>query len=262
MPATRVAAVAMLAVVAFAACSDDDDDAAPASSTSGSSGAAAAVPATPAAGGSVAALPLPPSTPPTATQPPPADLDELAAGLLGSDEIGLPASWTIRDVDPAIMDDDMAALSDPLQSLATCPDGALRPAAGWLQRTFSGAEPLDTGMLRVDLILAVEGAHAFAARRAELAGCTAGEESFAEASEVMLAPLDGEPLAAVGPEIPATALVLSIGPTAEVAYPSSYAVVTANLDGHTVTAVVGGVDLGVPFDATTRQLVGRVLARL
>ena len=96
---------------------------------------------------------------------PPAELDDLAAGLMSSADIGVPASWTIRDVDPAIMDAEMTTLADPLQGLVTCPDGALRPAAGWLQRTFSGAEPLDDGMLRVDLVLAVEDAATYAARR-------------------------------------------------------------------------------------------------
>ena len=56
--------------------------------------------------------------------------------------------------------------------------------------------------------------------------------------------------------------MLSAGPTADVPYPSSYAVVSANLDGRTVTAVVGGVDLGVPFADPAEQMVGRVLARL
>ena len=138
----------------------------------------------------------------------------------------------------------------------------MRPATGWLQRTFSGVEPLDTGMLRVDLILAVEDSAAFMARHAALAGCTGGEESLLETATVPVAPLDGSPLAPVGPETAATMLTMSAGPTAAVPYPSSYAVVSANQDGHTVTVVVGGVDLGVPFADTTRELVGRLLARL
>ena len=87
-------------------------------------------------------------------------------------------------------------------------------------------------------------------------------ESFVAGSTGSVTPLDGTPLAPVGPETTATTLTLSAGPTADVPYPSSYAVVAANLDGRTVTAVVGGVDLGVPFADTTRELVGRVLARL
>lgn len=256
MAVTRVLVAVLAAAVAVAACSDDDDEAAP-----GGPSTELTAPARGTAAASTPANPPPSATAPT-TQPPPPDLDELAAGLLGADEIGLPSSWTIRDLDPAIMDADMASLADPLQSLATCPDGALRPAARWLQRTFSGAEPLDTGMLRVDLILAVEGAAAFAARRDALAACTAGEESFVESAATTVTPRDGVPSAPVGPESPASALVLSVGPTADVPYPSSYAVVTANVDGHTATAVVGGVDLGVPFDDTTRELVGRLLARL
>lgn len=252
MPLSRAVAVGAVALVVTAACTGDDDE----STASTVSVATAAESPTVAAG-----VTGPPTVPPT-TAAPPAALDELVAGLLSSDEVGLPASWTIRDLDPAIMDADMATLADPLQGLATCPDGAVRPATGWLQRTFNGIEPLDTGMLRVDLILAVEDAASHAARQSALAGCTAGEESLLETATVPVAPLDGSPLAAVGPETDATTLTMSAGPTADVPYPSTYAVVSANLDGHSVTVVVGGVDLGVPFGDSTRELVGRVLARL
>jgi hypothetical protein len=231
------------------ACSDDD-------SSSDPTGVTVAAP------GPTALVAPPASTVAPTTVPPPSGLDDLAAGLLAGSDVGLPASWTIRDIDPAIMDAEMATLADPMQGLARCPDGALRPAAGWVQRTFSGAEPLDNGMLRVDLVLAVEDGASFAARSAALAACTAGVESFVEAATASVPPLGGTPLAPVGPPTAATTLLLSAGPTADVPYPSSYAVVTANLDGRTVTAVVGGVDLGVPFADTAEQLVGRVLARL
>jgi hypothetical protein len=243
----HVVAVGALVVLVATACTGDDDESAPPTVPAVTVAGAATVP-----GGAIATV-----APTTA-----AELDELTAGLLASDEVGLPASWTIRDLDPAIMDADMATLADPLQGLAACPEGAVRPATGWLQRTFSGVEPLDTGMLRVDLILAVEGTPAFAARQGALAGCTAGEESLLETATVPVAPLDGAPLAPVGPETEATMLTMAAGPTADVPYPSSYAVVSANQDGHTVTVVVGGVDLGVPFADTTRELVGRLLARL
>ena len=59
----------------------------------------------------------------------------------------------------------MAALADPLQGLGDVSRTArCGPPAGWVQRTFSGAEPLDNGMLRVDVVLAVEDAATFAAR--------------------------------------------------------------------------------------------------
>ena len=240
-----------LLVTLAAACSDDDSSADP------------TVPGGTVAAPGPTAVALPPaSTVTPTTVAPPAGLDVLAGGLLATADVGLPASWTIRDIDPAIMDAEMATLADPTQGLAACPDGALRPADGWVQRTFSGAEPLDTGMLRVDLVLAVEDAASFAARSAALAACTAGAESFVETATVPVTPLGGTPLAPVGPPTDATTLHLSAGPTADVPYPSTYTVVTANLDGHTVTAVVGGVDLGVPFADTTEELVGRVLARL
>jgi hypothetical protein len=241
--------LAVVAIVCCAACSDDDDSSAVVVTTT----------TTPAA---TAGIAPPAATAPPMTLAPPAGLDQLAAGLLAADEVGVPAAWTIRDVDPAIMDADMAALADPLQGLATCPDGALRPGSGWLQRTFSGAEPLDTGMLRVDLLLAVQDDAGFAAQRAALASCASGEESTLEVAAGTVTPLDGVPLAPVGPPVEATTLLLSAGPTADVPYPSSYALVTANRGGRTITAVVGGVDLGVPFDETTRELVGRLLARL
>jgi hypothetical protein len=260
VPTARLLAGLAVAALVAAACSGDDDDA-------GSIPSAVVVASAPVGPGTATTMPtsstaVAAATVAPTTAAPPVGLDELAAGLLSSAEVGLPGSWTIRDLDPAIIDAEMATLADPVQGLATCPDGALRPAGGWVQRTFSGAEPLDTGMLRVDLILAVEDAGAFAARRDALAACTAGEESFLESSAGSVAPLAGSPLAPVGPEVATTTLTLSAGPTADVPYPSTYAIVAANGGGRTVTAVVGGLDLGVPFADTTRELVGRVLARL
>ena len=242
----------MAAVAVVAASCSDDDAAAPATVALAASVAPAAEPAS--SGAATAA--------PATTVPPPVGLDELAAGLLAAEEVGVPSQWVIRDVDPAIMDADMAALADPLQGLVTCPDGALRPPSGWVQRTFSGAEPLDTGMLRVDVVLALQDAAGFAVQRDALAACTAGEESTLSVEAGSVAPVAGSPLAPAGPTVEATTLLLTAGPTADVPYPSAYALVTANGDGHTVTAVVGGVDLGVPFAETTRELVGRSLAQL
>ena len=191
LPSLRLVAVTLVAV---AACTDDDDAAPTASRTAGPAGGQPAISARRPRRRRRRCHRRPRST-------------ELTAGLLAADEVGVPsASWAIRDVDPAIMDADMTVLADPLQGLATCPDGALRPAAGWLQRTFSGAEPLDTGMLRVDLVLAVQDAAGFGAQRDALASCTAGEESVLEIAAGTVAPLDGTPLAPVGPAVEATTL--------------------------------------------------------
>ena len=235
-----------------AACTDDDDGDADHASTSTDTTVAV-----------VAPTPSPPaSTTPATTLPPPANLDELTAGLLAADEVGVPSTWAIRDIDPAILDADMTVLADPFQGLLTCPDGALRPAAGWLQRTFSGAEPLDTGMLRVDLVLAVQDAAGFDAQQAALGACTAGEQSALAVSTGTFGEVGGHPAHAGWHGVDATTLALATGPSADVPYPSAYALVAANRDGRTVTVVVGGIDLGVPFEATAAELVARSLARL
>ncbi len=184
--------------------------------------------------------------------------------LLGADEIGVPASWAIRDLDPALMDPVLEAEADPFQGLVTCPAGALRRGGSWLQRTFRAPEqPLDTGLLSVDLIIEAEDDAAAEAGFEALSACAAvGPETSVNVSALEIAVPDGGSSTAPTPPIPGIEVVVSAGPSADVPYPSLTVAVTARRDATTVTVVVGGVDAGVPLAPVAEQVAGQLLARV
>ena len=191
----------------------------------------------------------------------PPDLEQLDGALLGADDVGVPDSWGIHDLDEAIMDRAAARAADPFQGFLDCPDVEWRPEDRWIQRTFTSPDqPLDDGILRIDVIAAVQDE---APTQEQLAACIpTSPEATVDVEEVEVTPLAGEPPGPMGPAVPATEVTLTAAPSADVPYPSSYVLVTVNQDGRTVTVAAGGVDLGVPFADSTRELVGRILARL
>ncbi len=195
--------------------------------------------------------------------PPPPDLDELAAALLGSSDVGVPDTWAIRDLDPAIMDQALELDADPFQGFLDCDDASLHPEEGWIQRTFTAPDrPLDNGLLRIDLIVAVQPASAFEDNLVGFGSCTTtGADTGVVTTAIEVAP-DGTGGTSVPGGHSAAQIQVTAGPSVDVPYPSAYTAVTANVDGRTVTAVVGGIDSGVPFEVATRQLVGQLLERL
>jgi len=226
------------------ACTGDEDTAGTSSTTSASS------------------LPPPIDTISDVTRPPPARLDELEVALLGADEVGVPATWAIRDLDPLVLDPVLAAEADPFQGLIDCPEGALRRTDAWLQRTFQAPEqPLDNGLLSIDLIIEVEDDASAAAGRAALAACTAvGPDTSVDAFDVEVTVPGDDSSSAV--QIDATEVIVAAGPSADVPYPSVAVAVTARRNGRSVTVVAAGVDVGVPLPAVAEELVGRLLARV
>lgn len=235
----------LLLLATLAACSGDDDTAPSTSATS---------------------LPPPIETIAGETAPPPVGLDQLGAGLLGAGDVGVPDTWAIRDLDPAIMDPVLEAEADPFQGLVSCPAGALRGTGTWLQRTFRAPEdPLDNGLLSIDLIIEAEDDATAEAGRAALAACApVGPDTAVEVLEVQLT-VAGETTTSATPAgdpVTATQVLVSSGPSADVPYPSVAAAVTARRNGRTVTIVLAGLDLGVPLADLAEDLVGRLLARL
>lgn len=178
--------------------------------------------------------------------------------------MGVPETWAIRDLDPAIMDDALTLDADPFQGFLSCDDATLRPQQGWIQRTFTAPErPLDNGLLRIDLIVAVQDAASFDENLGGLGSCTTSSGDAAlQSSEVEIAPLAESGATVSGIVLDGGEIQLSAGPSSEVPYPSAYTAVTTNADGRTVTAVVSGIDTGVPLSDATRRLVGQLLARL
>ena len=144
----------------------------------------------------------------------------------------------------------------------TCPTGAVRGSAAWLQRTFSAPEdPRQDGLLSVDIIVELEDEAAATAGRAALAGCApVGPDTGVQATELQITPTDASG-AEIGPAVVATEVVMTSAPSADVPYPSATTAVSAHRGGRTVTLVLGGLDLGVPFSDSARDLVGRLLGR-
>ncbi|MGH9269700.1 MAG: hypothetical protein ACRDZ2_00320, partial [Ilumatobacteraceae bacterium] len=210
-----------------------------------------------------------PEAPPATIDPipatvaaPPANLDQLSVALLGASDVGVPDTWAIRDLDPAVLDPVTEVEADPIQGLVTCPPGAFRGRGAWLQRTFSAPEdPREDGVLSVDIIVEIEDEPTATAGRAALAGCAAvGPDTGVQATELQVAPTD-EAGAEVGPAVAATEIVVTSAPSADVPYPSATTALSAHRGGRTVTLVLGGLDLGVPFSDSARDLVGRLLGR-
>jgi hypothetical protein len=245
----ELAAVAVFALTsAMSGCDGDDGD----------EGTDAAIEVTEVPDASLAPIDPVAST----TLPAPAALEELSAGLLGAGDVGVPGTWAIRDLDPAVMDEATVQEADPFQGLVTCPAGALRDSAAWLQRTFAAPEdPLETGLLSVDIIVEREDEAAAEAGMNALTGCTpVGPDTAVEVGSPEVVPTDGSG-AAVGPGVAATEVTVTSGPSADVPYPSATTAVTAHRNGRTVVLVLGGLDLGVPWSDSARDLVGRLLGR-
>lgn len=273
MPSPRRSLVALVglaavATIAVATCSGNDT-AAPASSAVDTNPAAPAADTT--AAPSTASAPTETSaavpdptidTSSTSTAPAPSTsavapiAGPLTAAILDADDVGVPAGWVVRDADPAFMDQYLLAEADPFHALVACADDALRPGEEWLQRTYLAPDqPLDDGLLRVDLIVANVAADT-SDRHAAFETCSAeGSEVSVTVTDIDVTPRGGQS------PVRGTALIVTAGPSADVPYPSAYVAVSAVAGGRDVTAVMGGLDQGVGWTNQVQELAEQMLAQ-
>lgn len=195
-----------------------------------------------------------------ATLAPPEGLDALAGGLFSAPQVGAPDSWAVLDLDPLVPADLREAPdADPMQGLLTCAPGTIREGddTAWLSRRFTAPEaPLDDGLLSVELILEIEDDGQFAADVAALAQCTVGEQAIVSTTPTRLE------LPESAGEAEAVNLSLLSEPTADVPFPSSYAMVTAHREDRTATVIFGGLDQGADWTDAVHEIAGRVLLEI
>jgi hypothetical protein len=178
-------------------------------------------------------------------------LERLAAGLLRADVLGVPADWAVRDLDFTVADDaEEFAETDPFFGLLECPDRTIREGSDrvWLARRYTAPEvPLENGLLSIEIIVEVESPEQWEDDRRALGDCTTAEQAAVAVSSTQLAaPVSTAPSTA-GEEdggLAAATLELLASPTADVPYPSAFNATTVNVDSHTVTVIMGGIDMG------------------
>lgn len=183
--------------------------------------------------------------PPEGSEPPPGDVADLVPGLLTTDDVGVPDTWAIRDLDPtALADPTMAADADPLLGIVVCPEGVAVPAdATWLSRRFAAPEtPLPGGLLSIEVIIERGDRRADAPRL--------GECSVADQPIVTTATADLVSFSATAE------------PSAAVPFPSVMSVARRSSEAFTVTVVMAGLDEGTNWESDAIELTQRVLDRL
>ncbi len=185
-----------------------------------------------------------------------ANVELLAAALVSSNDVGVPDSWAIRDLDPDVPAAQLTVADAELAfGVVPCelgpPVGEEQPP--WLRRRFAApAEPLDNGLLAVEIVAEVHDSEAFADRAAALMACTGDELVGIESERRSATTTEGRPIEPV-------VLTVSAAPSAAVAFPSRHAVAVAHGDERTVTVVLSGIDQGQQWDADAVELAGRIL---
>lgn len=183
-----------------------------------------------------------------------ADVELLAAALLTPAAVGVPDTWAIRDLDPEVPAELLASDDVDLAfGVVGCPLGP--PAAGtdgpWLRRRFAApADPLDNGLLAVEIVAEVHDDDALARRLADIDACI--DESDGGSVSV-----ESQRRSDTGSE----GVVLTVGaaPSATVAFPSRHAIVVAHADQRTVTVAFSGIDQGQDWSTDAVELADRVL---
>ncbi len=174
------------------------------------------------------------------TLPPPEALDELVAGLLSTDAVGVPTDWFILDLDPALVDDPaFEGDLDPFRGLIECPPGAARSLdAPWLSRRFTVADTfLDNGVLSIEAIVHLDDAAGHAERLGLAQECTAAVEGTELQWSQSTVADDATP-DAVG--IPTDVLRVEGAPDDQTPFPYSIVATSLQRSGFSVTAIVGG----------------------
>jgi hypothetical protein len=208
----------------------------------------------------------PESTPPMVDTSVPGSLPpELEVALVNAADLGLPIDWVVRDLDPhVLLDEAEQADTDPFLGLLDCPEGAVRENADveWISRRFAAPDlPLENGVLAVEVIVELESAEDAEADSSLLAECTAGEFAEVTVSTIEVGPPTSDEKATQpeGDPINGVALELLSSPTAEVAYPSAFNLVSVNVDDRTVTVIVSGIDMGVSWEPVASDTAWQLL---
>lgn len=198
-------------------------------------------------------------------------VDSLAAGLLDAAVLGVPPDWAVRDIESgAVADPGLAADTDPFLGLLQCPDGTIREGIDrvWVERKYTAPEvPLENGLLSIEIIVEVESTAQWEHDRDALDDCTTFEQSEVEVARTSLVvPGWGAPASSTAPgdgdELEAASLQLLASPTADVPYPSAFNATITNVDGRTVTVVLGGIDTGQSWQAVADDLALTVIDTL
>lgn len=241
-------AVALACAIGIASCSGDDEPDA--------SGGAAAEVSAPGAGSGIDGSGAPAGTVdgPSSEEP---DIELLAAALLTPDAVGVPGTWAIRDLDPAVPAEQLA--SDDLDlafGVVECP--LAPPATGddgpWLRRRFAAPDaPLDNGLLAIEIVAEVQGDEAFASRLDDIDACVVGGDD---------ALVGVEPQRRSDAGVEGVVLTVGAAPSATVAFPSRHAIAIAHADERTVTVALSGIDQDQDWSTDAIELADRALVLL
>jgi hypothetical protein len=194
----------------------------------------------------------------------PVGYEELSSGLLSADVLGVPPDWVIRDVDATVADDrEQFAATDPFLGLLDCPDGTIREGSdrSWLARRYSAPEvPLENGLLFIEIIVEIESVDEWQHDRGALEDCETAEYAEVHVDAGELTP----PGSTIGENETTVSVAIELlsSPTAEVAYPAAFNAMSVNRDDHTVTVVLGGVDMGESWQPLADDIAGTALAAL
>jgi hypothetical protein len=185
-----------------------------------------------------------------------ADVELLAAVLLTPAAVGVPDTWAIRDLDPDVPAEQLA--SDDLDiafGVAGCP--LAPPATGadgtWLRRSFAAPdEPLDNGLLAIEIVAEVQDDGAFAGRLDDVDRC------LDEVDDALVG-VESQPL---DPDTEGVVLTVGAAPSALVAFPSRHGIAIVHAGERTVTVAFSGIDQGQDWSTDAVELADRVLELL
>lgn len=181
-----------------------------------------------------------------------AQLAPRVAGILSADVLGVPADWAIGEIGPE-GGGPQGDLGDPFLGLLSCPEGTVREDAtrAWIGRRFSAPEvPLENGLLSVEVVVEEEGVADWQHDRDGFSECSTSEQAQLSVESTDLAGSD------------AVAVELLAEPSASVPYASAFYATAVNVDGHSVTVVLGGIDMAQSWRDLADDIAVLVLDRL
>jgi hypothetical protein len=182
------------------------------------------------------------------------DVELLAAALLTPAAVGVPDTWSIRDLDPDIPAEQLA--SDDLAlafGVVGCPLGppAAESEGPWLRRRFAApADPLDNGLLALEIVAEVQDDDALERRLDDIDACVDDGDG---------ASVGVESQRRSDTDVEGVVLTIGAAPSATVAFPSRHAIAIAHADQRTVTVTFSGIDQDQDWSSDAIELADRVL---
>ncbi len=179
----------------------------------------------------------------------------LAAATLSTDEVGVPDTWAIRDAHTeAQLDGDDRAIAFGVLPCALGPPLA-RTDDLWLRRRYlAPTEPLDDGLVAVEIVAELQDDADLDTRLDELDGCAPGDVASIERIR--------RETSSTGSPVTRAAYSIYASPSATAAFPSHHSVAIAHSNGLTVTVVHSGVDTGQSWETEANELASTVLERI